>query len=370
MRVALIHYWLVSWRGGEQVLRAMADLYPDADIYTHVADQDLIRERFPGRRVYTTFISRLPFARRLYKNYLPLMPLALEGIDLRGYDLVISSESGPAKGVLVSPGTVHLCYCHSPMRYAWDMYHEYRSSVSRLKQLVMLPLLHYMRIWDQVSAQRVDAYVANSRFVASRIRKYYGRRSTVVHPPVAVDDFLVGAKSEDFYLHVGQLVPYKKPDLLVEAFNETGARLIVIGEGEMLRRLKARARPNIEFLGRQSFEVIRDHYARCRALIFPGLEDFGIVPVEAMAAGKPVIAFAGGGALETVVDGVTGVFFSDQSARGIAGAVAIFEARMGEFDSGRIREHAQAFSTQRFKAEFSAVVENLIARKGRSDRNA
>jgi glycosyltransferase involved in cell wall biosynthesis len=279
MRVALVHYWLVTWRGGEHVLRAIADLFPQADIYTHVADRELVRRQFPNHVVRTTFISKLPLARRLYKNYLPLMPMALENLDLREYDLVISSESGPAKGVIVAPHTTHLCYCHSPLRYAWDMYHDYRKDVSGLKKFLMMPMLHYMRMWDQLSAQRIDRYVANSQFVASRIRKYYGRESEVIYPPVAVEDFTSAPVSDDFYLYVGQLVAYKRPDLLVDAFNELGIRLVVIGEGELLSRLKRRGRANIEFLGHQPFEVIRDHYARCRALVFPGIEDFGIVPV-------------------------------------------------------------------------------------------
>lgn len=354
MRVALVHYWLVNWRGGEQVLRALADLYPQADIFTHVYDEQLVAERFPGHTVTTSFIGKLPAARKLYQKYLPLMPMALEQLDLRQYDLVISSESGPAKGVVTHPYARHICYCHSPMRYVWDMYHEYMAPYGKLSRAMFAPLMHYMRNWDQLSAQRVDAFVANSRFVAQRIRKYYGRKAGVIYPPVAVDSFAASGERSDFFLWVGQLVRYKRPDILVDAFNRLGLPLVVIGEGEMLPELKARARSNIKFLGRQPFDVLRQHYATCRALVFPGVEDFGIVPVEAMASGAPVIALSAGGALETVVHGRTGVLYEDASEAGLVEAVADF-CKSGSLDSSQaIREHALSFSTERFKAEFAA----------------
>lgn len=356
MRVALVHYWLGTWRGGEQVLRAIADLYPQADIYTHVADPDLVRKSFAGHVVKTTFISRLPLARRLYQAYLPLMPIALENLDLRKYDLVISSEAGPAKGVIVAPDATHICYCHSPMRYAWDMYHDYRATASRPTRMLMSPILHYMRMWDQLSAQRVDYFVANSRFVAKRIRKCYRRDSTVIYPPVDVAEFGLSEVQSDRFLSVGQLVPYKRPDLLVDAFNELGLPLEIIGEGPMLRTLRKRARPNIRFLGRQPFNVIRQRYAECRALVFPGVEDFGMVPVEAMASGRPVIAYARGGALETVVDRVTGLLFHEQSAASLVEAVRAFESVQHSFDPSRLVAHAACFSVARFKSEFSAYV--------------
>jgi glycosyltransferase involved in cell wall biosynthesis len=355
MRVALIHYWLVTWRGGERVLKAIADLFPQADIYTHVADPQLIAREFPGRSIATTFISRLPFAKRWYQRYLPLMPLALEQLDLQQYDLVISSESGPAKGVIVAPHATHICYCHSPMRYLWDRHAEYRSHARPITRMAMGPLLHYMRMWDQLSAQRVDRFVANSRFVASRIQKYHGREADVIPPPVAVDRFDSSRASEDFYLWVGQLVRYKRPDLLIEAFNALNKPLVVIGEGQMLGHLKRIARPHIRFLGKQSDSVIADHYARCRAVVFPGIEDFGIVPVEAMASGKPVIAFDYGGLRETVIDGVTGVLFRDQTAASLVEAVRSFERR-GEFDSRAIKAHAENFSHGVFREKFLALV--------------
>jgi glycosyltransferase involved in cell wall biosynthesis len=359
MRIALIHYWLVTWRGGEQVLKAIADLFPAADIYSHVVDPDLVSREFPGRKIHTTFISRLPFARRLYQQYLPLMPLALEHLDLQAYDLVITSEAGPAKGVITAPHALNICYCHSPMRYVWDRYHDYRSQQSFLTRPLTAPLLHYVRLWDQVSAQRVDQYVANSRFVSQRIMKYYGRSAEVIHPPVAVHDFAASNESGDFYLWVGQLVKYKRPDLLVQAFNALGKPLIVIGEGRMLPALRRVAGRNIGFLGRQPFDVIRDHYARCRAVVFPGIEDFGMVPVEAMASGKPVIAFDYGGARETVVNGLTGLLFPEQTVDCLVEAVLSFE-RGQSFDSRAIRSHAEAFSATIFKEKFQSLVTRLL----------
>jgi glycosyltransferase involved in cell wall biosynthesis len=361
MRVAIIHYWLITWRGGEKVLKAISDIYPQADIYTHVYDPELVAKELPGKAVRTTFIARLPFARRHYQKYLPLMPLALEQLDLRNYDLVISNESGPAKGVIVGPNTQHLCYCLSPMRYLWDMFPDYYSGAGKLTRAVMVPALHHLRIWDQVSAQRVDKYLAISRFIAQRVAKYYRRHADVLYPPVAIDDFVVSKSSEDFYLSVGQLVAYKRADLLVDAFNQMGKRLVIIGEGDLFKKLKKSAGQNIQLLGRQPFEVIRDHYARCKALVFPGVEDFGIVPVEAMASGKPVIALAAGGARDTIIDGETGILYAEQSAEGLMQAVRKFEVQEHDFDPDRIRAHAEKFSTERFKSEFRSAVDELMA---------
>ena len=360
MRVAIIHYWIVTWRGGEKVLRAMADAYPQADIFTHVHDPELVARELPGRNVVNTFIGRLPFAKTQYQKYLPLMPLALEQLDLRDYDLVISNESGPAKGVIVGPYTPHLCYCLSPMRYLWDMYPDYLASAGRGTRAIMRPAMHYLRMWDQVSAQRVDKYVAISRFIAARIAKYYRRQAEVIYPPVATEDFSVSHQSEDFYLSVGQLVKYKRADLLVEAFNRNGKPLVIIGEGELAKHLKRVAKQNIRLLGRQPFNVIRDHYARCKALVFPGVEDFGIVPVEAMASGKPVIALGAGGALDTVIDGETGVIYAEQTAAGLMEAVQRFEAMQPKFRPDLIRSHAEKFSTARFTRQFSDAVDELM----------
>ena len=360
MRIALIHYWLVSWRGGEKVLKAIAELYPAADIFAHVVDPELVSREFPARTIHTTFINRLPFARRAYQRYLPLMPMALEQLDLQSYDLVISSESGPAKGVIVAPTAVHVCYCHSPMRYVWDRSADYRRSSGALTRALMTPALHYVRLWDQLAAQRVDHYVANSRFVAQRIGKYYRREARVIHPPVAVETLALSRQCEDFYLSVGQLVPYKRPEFMVEAFNASGRPLVVIGSGEMLASLRRRAKPNVRLLGWQSDEVIREHYARCRALIFPGVEDFGLVPVEAMACGKPVIALGAGGVLETVVDGVTGILFAQATPGSLEQALVRFERHTASFNPEVIRAHALQFSTAHFKTQFEAFVREAL----------
>jgi glycosyltransferase involved in cell wall biosynthesis len=361
LRVALIHSWIVTWRGGERVLRAIADLFPGADIFTHVADPKLISREFSDHKVSTTFISRLPFARKFYRHYLPLMPLALEQLDLRAYDLIISSEAGPAKGVIISPDATHICYCHSPLRYAWDMSYEYRAHMSYLTRMFSVPLMHYMRMWDQLSAQRVDRFVANSHFVARRIEKYYRRSATVIYPPVDVESFDATKGDEGFYLAVGQLVSYKRFDLLVQAFNVLGKPLVIIGEGEMGSKLRRMAAPNVRLMGWQPFDVIRDHLARCRALVFPGIEDFGIVPVEAMASGKPVIAFEAGGARDTIVNGVTGLFFREQTVGALVEAVNEFDARATEFDRRRICVHASQFSAAAFKNRFEAFVTATLA---------
>ena len=362
MRIALVHYWLVGMRGGEKVIESLCQLYPNADIYTHVYDPFAISKTISRHNVHTTFISKLPFSKKYYQNYLPLMPLALEQLDLRGYDLVISSESGPAKGIIVDPDSTHICYCHSPMRYVWDMYPQYLNSSGFLKRLLMVPLIHYLKIWDRCSADRVDYFISNSAFVAKRINKYYRRDSTVINPPVSVTDFYITEddKLEDFYLIVGQLVEYKKALLAVEAFNISGKKLIVIGEGEQFDSIQKIAKSNITILGRQSYESIKKHYSMCKALVFPGVEDFGIVPVEAMASGRPVIAYRKGGALETVVDGVTGMFFDEQSVMSLNNAVNNFEKNINTFLPYKIREHAEKFNREIFKDKINKIVEDIL----------
>ena len=360
MKVAIIHYWFISPRGGEKVIEELCSLFPSADIYTLVLDQFFLNSFLKNKTIITSFINKIPFSKRLYKFLLPLMPLALEQFDLQDYDIVISSESGPAKGVLTSSHTLHICYCHTPMRYVWDMYHDYMSASGKIQRFFMAPILHYLRIWDRLSADRVDHFVANSANVAQRIAKHYRRPADVVYPPVATDDFYISAQHDDFYLFVGQLVGYKRADLAVKAFTRSGRRLVVIGEGEEMRKLLAMAGRNVEFLGRQSFKVLRFHYSRCQALVFPGEEDFGIVPLEAMASGRPVIAFGKGGALETVVDGSTGVFFHQQTEDSLLDAVERFEGMKSQFVPGEIRAHACQFDRERFKSEMSKIIETQL----------
>lgn len=360
MKVAIVHYWLVGMRGGEKVVEALSDMYPSADIFTHVVDPTAISSKLKRHRIVTTFISSLPFAKRAYKTYLPLMPVALENLDLRGYDLIISSESGPAKGIVPPPEAAHVCYCHSPMRYIWNMYPEYRASAGLLARLSMPWLTHYLRGWDESSAARVDRFVANSANVARRIRKYYRRDSNVVHPPVSFESFAPVPPSEvgDYYLMVGELVAYKRPNLAVEAFNASGKPLIVIGGGEMHSELKRIARANVKVLGPQPFDTLRHHYASCRALIFPGEEDFGIVPLEAMASGRPIVAFRRGGALETVAEGKTGVFFNEQTIASLNAAVEHLDTL--DLDPAAIRRHAHAFDVDRFKREMREIIDQTL----------
>ena len=361
MRVAIIHYWLVGMRGGERVLERFCKMFPQADVYTHVYNPDAVSDVIRAMNVKTTFIDRLPASRKLYQKYLPLMPLALEMLDLTGYDLVISSESGPAKGVIPPPDARHICYCHSPMRYIWDQFGLYRRNAGLLTRLVMPLLAHRLRQWDVTSAARVDTYVANSAFIARRIEKYYRREALVLHPPVAAELFGPAEQVSDEYLWIGQMTAYKRPDIALEAFNRMGKPLLMVGDGEMKKALKARAGPTIRFAEGLSLTQLREAYGRARALIFTAEEDFGIVPLEAMACGRPVLAFGRGGAAETVIDGTTGLFFKDQTAEAVQATVEAFEAREGDFDPRVAMAHAGGFGAERFDAGFRQVVEAVMS---------
>ncbi len=359
MKVAIVHYWLVNWRGGEKVVEALLALYPTAHIYTHVYDEYLTEGKLKGRIIYQTFISKLPGAHKYYQKYLPLMPLALEQLDLREYDLVISSESGPAKGVITRPDALHICYCHSPMRYVWDMYPDYMASVGKLTRLLMRPLIHYLKIWDRLSADRVDYFIANSAFVAKRIKKYYRREAEVINPPVNIDEFDLTLIKSDYYLVLGQLTPYKRADLVVDAFLSNGKKLVVVGDGEQYKDLKAKEIDNIKILGRLSWAECKEYLRHAKALIFPGVEDFGMVPVEAMACGTPVLAFAKGGALETVEEGFSGFFFYDQTVESINACIKRFELKDKELDVLDIRKQAEKFTDDIFKER----IKNFVASK-------
>ena len=369
MKVAIVHYWWLSNRGGEAVCTALAEIYPEADLFLHVCNEEVVRRalgiKFKGD-IKKSFISRFPWARKHYQKYLPFMPLALEQLDLSEYDLVISSESGPAKGVITRPDAVHICYCHSPMRYLWDMYHEYCGSAGRVVRTLFPFVAHWLRVWDRLSADRVDHFIANSVFVASRIRKFYRRDAVVIFPPVNTELFVHNRNREDFYLCLGQLVSYKRPDLAVDAFNSLQLPLIVVGEGELYGSLKSRAKPNVVLMGRQPFNVIKDLLERCRGLIFPGVEDFGIVPVEAMAAGAPVIAFARGGALETVVDGRTGVHFHEQTIESLIEAVSRVESGQLSFCSTELHSYAAGFDKMVFKKRMKTFIERVSAQGQRT----
>jgi len=363
LRVAIIHYWLVGMRGGERVLEQLARLFPQADIFTHVIDRSRISAELLQHKIQCTSISRLPLAATQYKKYLMFMPRALEELDLSGYDLIVSSESGPAKGIIPPPNSKHITYCHSPMRYIWDHYHLYKKELPWPARSLFGRVAHRMRQWDVTSAARVDTFVANSRFVAQRIQRYYGRTSEVLNPPVNLKRYTISpAPTRDYYLLLSELVPYKRADIAVEAFRDLDRQLVIAGGGSELARLQSMASPNVKFAGRLSDQEMQNLYANCRALLFPGEEDFGIVPLEAMACGRPVLAFGRGGALETVVQGKTGLFFSSQTAAALKQAIVDFEERETAFDPTAIRAHAETFSEERFRAGFKAIVEKTMDR--------
>lgn len=370
LRVAIVHYWFVGRAGGERVVEALAELFPQADLFSLVADRSTLAPILRERKLQTSFLQRVPGATRFHRHFLLLQPLALEQFDLSGYDLVISSESGPAKGVITSPKTCHICYCHSPMRYIWDMYPEYRRGMGRLVGPVFSLVAHYMRLWDYASAQRVDYFVANSRFIAARIRKYYRRESTVIHPPVETTAAKIGGKPGEYYLAIGRMVDYKRFDLAVDACTKLGRRLKVIGGGPQYKALRRMAGPTVEFLGAVSDGELRENLAGCRALLFPGEEDFGIVPVEAQSFGRPVIAYASGGVLETVrgvfpgearMENSTGLFFTEQSSPAMAKAILDFESMEHAFCPQTIREHSLQFDGEIFKNKFADFARFAVA---------
>ena len=359
MKIAMVHYWLVNDRGGEKVLAQLAELFPEADLFTHVYDPALMPESIRRLNIRTTFIQKLPFAKTLYKNYLPLMPLALRRLDLSGYDLIISSESGPAKGVRKPKGAVHICYCHTPMRYLWDLSDEYAQSASILQRLGMKLLGPSLRKWDVWSASQVDHFIANSQFVAERIRRIYNREAEVIYPPVDVERFnALKRDPQEFYLFFGQLTAYKRADLAVQAFNRLGKRLVVAGTGECFQTLEKMAGPNIEFVGRVSDGQRDKLYSQAKALIFPGVEDFGIIPVEAQAAGCPVIAFGQGGAIETVVENETGLFFGGQTVDSLCEAIQRFDKL--EFNGSACRINAARFSAEQFVRAIHSFISRFV----------
>jgi glycosyltransferase involved in cell wall biosynthesis len=365
LRIAIVHYWFVGRAGGEKVVEAMAELFPQADLFSLVADRESLAPVLRERRLVTSFLQWIPGARRFHRHFLFLQPIALEQFDLSEYDLVISSESGPAKGVITSSKTCHICYCHSPMRYIWDMYPQYRRNMNPLVRAVFSLAAHYIRLWDFASAGRVDYFLANSEFVASRIRKFYGKKSRVIYPPVETTATSSIIAPGDYYLAVGRFVDYKRFDLAVQACTELGRKLIVIGTGPQYKDLRRMAGPTVEFLGNVNDLELRDNLAGCRALLFPGEEDFGIVPVEAQCFGRPVIAYASGGALETVrgslpgevpVDRPTGVFFAKQSVACLKDAILSFESKEHDFCPETIREHSLQFDTAIFKEKIADFV--------------
>lgn len=359
-RSAIVHDWIVDLGGAEKCLASLYDMFP-SDVFTVVHDdRSVTRLGIPPDRVTDSFVARLPRARRSYRSYLPLLPSAVEAFDLSAYDVVISSSHAVAKGVLTHAGQLHVCYCYTPMRYAWDLCHQYlrETGLDRgLKGLAARAALHYLRLWDLSTVNRVDHFVAISSYIARRIARVYGRESTVIYPPVDVDRLAVGRERDDFYLAASRFVPYKRIDLIVEAFSAMpDRRLVVIGDGPDAAKIAAKAASNVQLLGYQPDDVLHDHLQRARAFVFAAEEDFGIVPVEAQACGTPVIAFGRGGARETVAEGVSGVFFEEQTVRSLIDAVHRFESGPPLAPPDGIRQQAMRFSRQRFEHELRDFV--------------
>jgi glycosyltransferase involved in cell wall biosynthesis len=367
LKIAVVHDWLSGMRGGEKVLEIIFELFPDADLFTLLFNEGSVSSLIADRDIYTSFIDKLPFKSNKYRHYLPLFPTAIELFDFKAYDVIISTSHCVAKGVRTPPNTLHISYVHSPMRYVWDMYEDYfgKDKIGFLQRIIIPLFANYLRIWDITSSNRVDHFIANSQHVANRIQKYYRREAAVIHPPVDTTIYKKSETDEDFYLVISALVPYKKIDLAIEAFNQTNKSLIVIGEGPDKSKLKRMAKNNIQFLDGINGDQLYDYYSKCKALIFPGEEDFGIVPVEAQSCGKPVIAFAKGGALETVIgyngdneNKCTGLFFKEQNAESIINAITEFETI--NWDADFINQHAQKFSKEIFKNQLSNFINQKI----------
>ena len=362
MKKALIHDWFSTYAGAEKCVESFTDIWDDFEIYSLI---DFLSERdrdkiLKGKHAHTSFIQKLPFAKDKYRNYLPLFPLAIEQFDLSGYDVVLSSSHAVAKGVLTHSNQLHIAYVHTPIRYAWDLYHQYlrESGLDRgLKGALAKYFLHKIRLWDASTANRVDHYVANSRYIARRIKKTYGKPSDVIYPPVDVDKFTLREAKEEFYLTASRMVPYKKIDLIVEAFSQTDKKLLVIGDGPDMAKIKSKAGKNVELLGFADDETMADLMGRAKAFVFAAEEDFGITPVEAQACGTPVICFGRGGARETVLDGKSGLYFMEQNAKELLAAVAKFEQNYDKFEPAKIRENSLKFSRARFEAEIKSYVE-------------
>lgn len=366
MKIALIQDWLTELGGAEKVFVELYKIYPSADIFTIVYNEDVLNKLgISKEKVTTSFIQKLPFAKKFYRNFLPIFSKVVEDFDLTSYDLIISSSYCVAKGVLTNANQTHICYCHSPVRYAWDLYQQYlneaRLNNEGLKGRLVKNVLHELRVWDVISANRVDHFISNSNFIAKRIFKVYRREATTIYPPVAVTDFDATRTKEDFYFTCSRMVPYKKIDIIVEAFSKMpDKKLVVIGTGPDMNKIQKLKSANVEILGYQPFSVLKDYMERAKAFVFAAEEDFGITPVEAQACGTPVIAYGKGGALETIVDRRTGMFFYEQNASAIISAIHDFEQIEGIFQKDEIVSNAHKFSTEKFIANIKDFVASHV----------
>ncbi|WKN33472.1 glycosyltransferase family 4 protein [Porifericola rhodea] len=365
--IAIVHEWFVDHSGSEKVLEQILNVFPEADLFS-VVDflPSNLRSFIHHKPVQTTFIQKLPFAKTKYRNYLPLMPLAIEQLNVSSYDVVISNSHAVSKGVITNSNQVHICYCHSPMRYAWDLYHQYLNEAGLnhgFKGILAKLFLHYLRQWDLNTIPRIDHFIANSKYIAARIHKVYKRKAEVIYPPVRVENFTLHTQKEDFFLTASRFVSYKKIDLIVETFtNMPEEKLIVIGDGPDNKKIRAKAinSKNIKFLGFQDQQSLISYMQRAKAFIFAADEDFGIIPVEAQACGTPVIAYGRGGSLETVKDGVTGLFFDQQSVQSIQETINRFKNQYRQFDPLAIRAHAESFSVIRFQEEIRQLINSRL----------
>lgn len=357
MKVAIVHDWLNQIGGAEGVLVVLKELFPDAPIYTAMYWPEQMPEEYRSWDIRCSFMDKLPFVKRYHQPFLPLYPLAFETFNFDDYDLVLSNKSGFCHGIVTSPETLHICYCLTPTRYLWN-YRAYleREGVGRLAQLPLVPFVNYLRLWDRLAAERVDHFIAISQAVKRRVAKYYRRDSAVIHPPVNTSHLEPSADHDNYFLVVSRLIPYKRIDLAVQAFNELALPLVIIGDGRDRSKLEAMARPNITFLGHLPTAEVQQHLRRCRAFVFPGLEDFGIAPVEALAAGRPVIAYAGGGALDTVEEGISGAFFYPHTAEALANTIRRFDDSI--YDPQQIAQKAAQFDVPVFKERLMAFIED------------
>ena len=356
MKVALVHDYLNQYGGAEKVLESFTEIFPDAPIYTLIYDPELVKKILPNKEIRASFLQKIPFAVSRHRLFPPLMPIAVEKFDFSGFDLILSDSAAFSKGIITGPETLHICYCHTPTRYAWDDSHKYIREFNTpfwVKPFVPL-FMNYLRLWDREAAFRVDKFISNSRFVAERIKKYYKSEAETIYPPVDTDNFFPGNKIEKYFLMVGRLLVYKRFDLAIDVFNELGFPLKIIGTGPEMTKLKKRANWNIEFLGNVDKEKMREYYQNCQALIFPQEEDFGIVALEAMACGRPVIAYRGGGALESVKEEETGIFFDEQKINSLLQVVKKFSS--DNFDFRKIRAHAEKFDKKIFKEKIKDFI--------------